>query len=382
MTSTDRIPHIWVCSLSLTFFLLVSCATEPPAVRAPADETASDERYFPPHPENGEWQTAPAAEAGLDAAGLREALKYAESQRSSGVIVLFDGKIVTEHYWQVPDLDGSNYANMVTAETTDGRAIEDVASVQKSVVSLLAGIAEGKGLLDLSAPVSRYLGEGWSKTTIEQEGAILVEHLLSMTSGLSTDLKFEAPAGEKWRYNTKAYALLRPVLEAASGLSVKAYSAAWLTDPIGMKDSGWTRRSWVASPDANALGFTTTARDLARLGLLVLRHGQWDGADMLGNPGYIERATKSSQDLNPAYGYLWWLNGQERVIRYGKVLEGPRFPSAPDDLYAAVGGLGRRVYVAPSMMLVVTRLGDSPEPGFDDEFWRLLMAAAIGDGAK
>ena len=48
---------------------------------------------------------------------------------------------------------------------------------------------------------------------------------------------------------------------------------------------------------------------------------------------------------------------------------------------AAVGGLGRRVYVAPSMMLVVTRLGDSPEPGFDDEFCRLLIAAAIEDEA-
>jgi len=378
MTSIVRVTIIWVCAISLTVFLLVSCATEPLSVREPVDETGSDVRYFPPHPKDGEWQSITAAEAGFNAAGLEEALKYAESQRSSGVIMLFDGRIVAERYWHVPEPESSNYENMVVAQNAEGRAIEDVASVQKSVVSLLAGIAEGKGLLDLSAPVSLYLGEGWSKATTEQEGEITVEHLLSMTSGLLTDLTFEAPAGEKWFYNTNVYSRVLPVLEAASGLSVERYTAEWLTVTTGMKDSGWIPRPWVTSGmDANVLGFGTTARDLARLGLLVLRDGQWNGTDILGNPGYIERATKSSQDLNPAYGYLWWLNGQERGIESGRVVEGPIIPSAPDDLYAAIGAFGRKVYVVPSMMLVVTRLGDSPGQGFDDEFWRLLMAATL-----
>ena len=50
-------------------------------------------------------------------------------------------------------------------------------------------------------------------------------------------------------------------------------------------------------------------------------------------------------------------------------------PSAPADLVAALGALGRTCYVVPSLDLVVTRLGDQPSRDFGEQFWRLLMAA-------
>ena len=58
----------------------------------------------------------------------------------------------------------------------------------------------------------------------------------------------------------------------------------------------------------------------------------------------------------------------------GAVFEGGLVPSAPADLYAGYGALGRKVYIAPSRKLVVTRLGDAPGQRFDDEFWRLRQA--------
>jgi CubicO group peptidase (beta-lactamase class C family) len=378
MIAIFRIAFFRVCGIGVAGLLFASCTTEPTTDREPAEKPALDSKYYPPEPGEGKWQTITPTEAGFDPAGIEEMLRYAEAQRSSGVVALFDGRILAERYWQVPEAEGSRYQNMVAGETADGRAIEDVASVQKNVVSLLAGIAEGKGLLDLAAPVSFYLGEGWSKAATDQEAAITIEHVMSMTSGLSIDRTFEVPAGQKWRYNTNVYSRMLPVLEAVSGLSVDEYTVQWLTAPIGMSDSSWVPRPWITSgQDANVVGFGSTARDLARLGLLVLRGGKWNGIDILGNPGYIKRSTSSSQQLNPAYGYLWWLNGQERYLKgRGDVFEGQLIPSAPNDLYFASGALGRKCYVVPSMMLVVTRLGDEPESDFDEELWRRLMAAA------
>ena len=98
------------------------------------------------------------------------------------------------------------------------------------------------------------------------------------------------------------------------------------------------------------------------------------------SPEYIHESTASSQDLNPSYGYLWWINGQPSVLRGDRKIEGPMNPEAPSDMFAAQGALGRKCYVAPSRDLVVVRLGDSPErvgkKRFDNEFWRLLMLAA------
>jgi CubicO group peptidase (beta-lactamase class C family) len=127
--------------------------------------TVEADLYFPPAA--GEWETMDAAAVGWDTAALERALDYARSVKSSGVVVLHRGRIVAERYWPA-ELDLSlevdrHYQGMVARTTEDGRTIEDIASGQKSVVSFLAGVAAGKGLLDFDAPVSRYLGEGSSK---------------------------------------------------------------------------------------------------------------------------------------------------------------------------------------------------------------------------
>jgi hypothetical protein len=84
--------------------------------------------------------------------------------------------------------------------------------------------------------------------------------------------------------------------------------------------------------------------------------------------------------MNPAYGYLWWLNGQTATLSGQRRVRGPLNSEAPTDLVAALGALGRKCYVVPSLGVVVTRLGDNPEvvgqTKFDVEFWSLLMKAA------
>ena len=88
----------------------------------------------------------------------------------------------------------------LTGCNSDGRIIEDVASIQKSVVSILIGIAQARGLLTVNSPVSTYLSEGWSDAAPEREEKITIQHLLSMSAGLFLkDKKAEPETATEWR---------------------------------------------------------------------------------------------------------------------------------------------------------------------------------------
>ncbi len=69
------------------------------------------------------------------------------------------------------------------------------------------------------------------------EGAITVRNLMEMNSGLKENLTFEVAPDTKFFYNTPAYAIMKPVLEAASKQSLDAITQAWLARPAGMHDT-------------------------------------------------------------------------------------------------------------------------------------------------
>ena len=359
---------------------MAGCSSAPKVEEATSAEPAT-ELYFPP--DSGEWERIDPASAGWDPEALEAVLEYAEQQRSSGVVILLNGRILAERYWEVVEMPPGliDYSVLTVGHTESGHVIEDVASIQKSVIAFLAGVAEGKGLLDIEAPASKYIGQGWSKATPEQEAQIRVRNLLSMASGLDEDLQYQGTPGEIFLYNTPAYSRTVPVLEKATGLDIHACTSRWLTSRIGMQDSGWwTRPQDGMVPWANVIGFATTARDLARFGLLMQARGRWGGEDLLRNPDYFKRMLSPSTSANPSYGFLWWLNGKDRWVmgrNNTKTTQGPLVPAAPDDLFVGLGLLGRKVFVVPSLGLVFTRLGDAPpEEDFSNEIWKRLMKAA------
>lgn len=347
----------------------------------PTAATATAEGTLASFPTRDSWETEDAATSGWNPEALEDALAFAGEQQTTGLVIVQGGRIVAERYWNDPSQKSDRLARMTSGHTAAGHTIEDVASVQKSVIAFLMGVAEGKGLVDLEASATTYLGAGWSQASVDQEASITVRHLMTMTSGLNEDATYDGPAGSIWKYNTSVYSRTVKVLEKVTGLEINDLTSQWLTDRIGMSDSSWTERTWVQGGEAaNAIGFSTSARDLARFGLLILNGGVWQGDDLLGNPGFLERALSPSQDLNPSYGFLWWLNGQSATLSAAGATrrQGPMLATAPDDLVAAQGALGRRCFVVPSLDLVVTRLGDQPnEPlTFDAELWQLLMKAA------
>jgi len=344
-------------------------------------EDARAALYFPPH--EGAWATVEPASIGWDAAELNATLAYAGSQESSGVVILYNGRILAERHWdknpKPTDAQGqpNRYFYMRKGTLSNGHALEDVASVQKSIVSVLVGMAQHQGLLKIEDPVHTYLGNGWSKASVQQEVKISIRHLISMSSGLAVRLQYEKEPSTKWLYNTPAYSMSLRAVAAAAGKSHHELSAAWVTGRIGMNDSSWQPRPWAGErPTANTVGFVTTARDLARFGLLIQAEGKWAGKTVIADRDYLRESLRPSQEMNPRYGYLWWLNRPYAVTRGDKRVQVQRIPAAPADLVSANGALGRRLYVVPSLGLVVTRLGDAPGKTFDNVFWKRLMAAA------
>ena len=333
---------------------------------------AQDKKLYLP-PNQGTWQTVKPSDVGWDRVKLQKVLDYAGQHRSSGVVILYGGKILAEQYWDVPARKGK-YSRRVMQKNASGHLIEDVASVQKSVASVLVGIAQEKGMLKIDDAVNQYLGAGWSHAGPARERAITIRNLITMTSGLSDRGVFEHKPGTRWRYNTPVYAKSVEVVAAAAKMDRHELTRKWITQPIGMADSTWASRGAIGAKAGNAFGFATTARDLARFGLMILAGGKWGDRTILADQQYLKEATTTSQGLNPYYGYLWWVNCSANVPK-----QTPRVATAPKDMFSANGALNRRCFIVPSLQLVVTRLGDQPTAknnGFDRQLWKLIMEAS------
>ncbi len=336
---------------------------------------ASEALYFPASDDS--WEAVDPASVGWDQDKLNQALDVAGARDSSGVVILYKGRIMAERYWESPN-NSSRYRNMVMGRDSKGRAIEDVASAQKSVVAVLTGMAQERGYLQIDDSVSTYLGAGWSKASLEQESAISIRHLMSMNSGLGVDFSFEAAPNQKWLYNTPVYHVLMRVLVAATGMDRHSLTREWITQPLGMENSSWTDRPWASSDIA--VGFSTTTRELARFGIMIQSGGRWGDSVIIEDKDFLTDMLRPSQSLNPAYGYLWWLNGQDFSLSAAAAnrKNGALIASAPNDLAAMQGALDRKLYLVPSLDLIVTRLGASGRANgvsFNDSFWQALIQA-------
>jgi CubicO group peptidase (beta-lactamase class C family) len=324
----------------------------------PVDPPAPTGDYYP----GDTWETT----SGWDQAKLEELAAYAESKSTKSLVLLLGGRLLLERYFA----------------GADASFTRDVASAQKSVLSILAGIAIDKSLLSIDDTVSSILGAGWSNAAdVEAEGKITVRHLLTMTSGLDASLDYAAPAGTAWLYNTDAFYRVRLVLEKKSGQDIDTLARGYLFDVIGMKDSHFQRR---LSKDAKGLvviGLQTSARDLARFGLLMQRRGKWKDTVVVSS-SWVDQATTTSQSLNASYGFLFWLNNASGGLAPPSMpFTGPLVPSAPSDAFAALGAGDQKMWTARSLDVVLTREGEAAgeaklaASSFDEEVWQRVLAA-------
>jgi CubicO group peptidase (beta-lactamase class C family) len=135
--------------------------------------------------------------------------------------------------------------------------------------------------------------------------------------------------------------------------------------------------TWIKSGYNNV--YYSTARDAARFGLLMLNKGSWGTDRIMTDETYFNSMITSSQNLNPSYGYLFWLNGKSSVIYPGIAASFPVSvaPDAPADLYAAMGKNGQFIDIVPSLKMVVVRMGEAPDDSlvpvaFHNDMWKKI----------
>lgn len=337
------------------FFLFVSCFL--------LFGVSNAQTYFPPI-EGNDWETMEPSELNWCQENIDTLLSYLEEKNSKAFIILKDGRIVVENYF-----NGHN-------ENT----LWYWASAAKTITATLTGKALEDGLLSLEDPVSQYIGTGWTSCDSIEEYQRTIFHQLTMSSSFNNSPFLwdctepacyqctGAEPGTEWHYHNAVYKRLIEVIEAATGIDRNTYTNSVVEEVTGM--SGF----WLDNL------YFSKHRDMARFGWLAMNGFEWNGSAVLNDSQYIQALTAPSQLMNQSYGYLWWLNGQSNhmfpldPISY----EGSMIPSGPDDMYMALGANDQKIYVVPSQGLVVTRQGDAAfemeaaASSFDVELWELI----------
>ena len=178
--------------------------------------------------------------------------------------------------------------------------------------------------------------------------------------------------------DTRAYSQLIYVLEKTSGLSINELSSKWLFNELQMNETFWKERKKgrMGFPkDSAKYGLVTTAKDLLKFGEFILNGGEVGTKHVISDIDFFDDTFLKSQNMNEAYGYLWWLNNSKTHMTWEKELSsGNLFSHAPKDAILALG-LGSRVLaIVPSEELVLVRLGSFPDDkNFNNNLWDYLQ---------
>ena len=312
---------------------------------------ATQDIYFPPVVGSA-WETVDPAALGWCTEEIPALLDFLGANNTKAFIVLKDGRIAIEQYYGTFTQDSSWYW----------------ASAGKSLTAFMVGKAQEQGFLDIDEPSNTFLGTGWTSCTPAQEDAITIRHQLTMTTGLDdgvpdldcTDpacLQYLADPGTRWSYHNAPYTMLDGVIAEATGQTLNGYVYSTLGQTTGMLG--------LYLPVGSNNVFFSTARSMARFGLIALNQGNWNGTQIL-NTTYFNEMVSPSQALNDSYGYLWWLNGQSSFMAPGSqiVFPGELMPNEPDDAYNALGKNGQFINVVPSEGIVLIRMGNIPDDDF------------------
>ena len=262
---------------------------------------------------NGKVGDVGADEANLQA--LSERLSNHECKRIDSFLLLKDGKLILERY-----------QNGYTPTK-----VHDIASITKSVTSLLIGIAIDRGHIpNVDQRVSEYFSntryrDAWP----DDKRSITIRHLLTMQHGIECDdyadpnmkrfkkwlqsedriaavlrLPMSCEPGKETKYCTASTQLLRRVIEEATKQSVESFAREVLFDPLEMKSFQWER----SRRHGASMGFGAKAspRDLAVLGRMIEQSGEWNGQRLLSANWLRESFRRRGTLLNIDYGYLWY----------------------------------------------------------------------------
>ena len=303
---------------------------------------------------------------GISADALREVMAYAEQTESYALLIHHRGALVVERYWG--------------GHGPDSRF--DTASMHKSVMALLLGIAIDEGYIgSIDDPVGRYVAE-WAN---DPRGEITLRQLATMSSGLLVEafrpspfskgmqlvigsnidelalsLPLDETPGTRFEYLNFSSQVLGIALTRAVGMRYAQYLSERLWQPLGAPDTA----VWLDREDGSPRTFCcllASAPAWMHVGVLMLNDGRVDGRQVVPAQWLAEMTTRSA--LNPNYGMKVWLGSPASGVRtYNSqsTLEVPHSePYLADDVVFLDGAGGQRVYLIPSAELVIVRIGKS-----------------------
>lgn len=314
----------------------------------------------PPVLDDG-WQTAPPEAVGLDRArieALLQEIRGGGHEHLHSMLLVKGGKLVVEEY-----LNGYYRQRP-----------QDVASVTKSVTSILVGIAIQQGAIaGVDQPLVELLPEYADLLDADPaKRELRLWHILTMTSGFEWDeetypygdprndctqmqqvadpVRFvlERPLayepGTHFQYSGANSMLLSAIVKRQTGVQAHQFARAALFEPLDISGARWGLYA-SALTDTDG-GLSLRPRDMAKIGLLYLDGGAWNGRQVVPS-SWVEASTQGhvAADAGAEYGYQWWRTG----IRVGL---------GRADTYFASGFGGQAIHVFPEQDMVVVLTND------------------------
>ena len=276
-------------------------------------------------------------------------------KRTRSVLVIYKNKIIAEKY--------------DTGFTKESKILGW--SMTKSITATMFGILQKQGKYDIykPAPISEWQND--------ERKIITTNDLLHMNSGLeweenysticdATNMLFQEKdmsqsqlvksaafkPNTHWNYSSGTTNLLSGILRKQFKTQ-QEYLDFWydaLIDRIGM-NSMVIETDMTGNFVGSSYGWATT-RDWAKFGLLYLHKGNWNG-DQVFDESWAKYVAMPTNGSKGDYGAHFWLNA------------GGRYPDAPKDLYSANGFQGQKVFIIPSLDLVIVRMGLTEDAKFD-----------------
>lgn len=363
------LPILLVCALLLLMWIADPVVPRNLLFGQPIGQPAAVEKSQPQAVVRGsEGSALVRAPLQFPEQALQAALDYAAATESVALLIEYQGALRFERYGQGFDRATRTNPN----------------SMHKPVLALLVGAAIADGFIEsVDTPAARWLPE-WQDAARRE---ITIRQLLQMSSGLeipvfgtwkSAKILFgsDLPAGvlglqaeqapdTEFQYSNASSQLLAIVIERATGLPYATYLSERLWQPLGASDAGL----WLDREGGMPRGFCclfATAEDWLRVGRLILNRGRVGERQLV--PAEWVDAMLTPSPLNKNFGYQIWLGSPAGTERKYNDYTVKAFHSAPfsvADIVYIDGFGGQRVYVVPSLELIVVRTGVS-QTDWDD----------------
>ena len=342
--NTIRKHRIWLWIIAVLLLAVLGAVTWLliPALHPPAALPAAE--YWPTQG----WLTSTPEEQGLDSAKLAEGLRQIQQSKIPihSLLVVRNSRVL---------LDATFYPY-------DGKSPHSVASVTKSLTTLLIGIAIDQGKLHLDDKMVSFFPDTTIANPDERKNAITIRDLASMSSGFDCqsepneptvqameaspnwvqfglDLPMAYKPGTHWEYCGVGMHMLSAILERATGITALEFARQNLFKPLGIQEV-----SWPTDPQGVNLGAGNTRilpADMAKIGFLYLHGGVWDGKQIVSRSWVEESVKPHFSRPNDRYGYGWWSSVN----------------SDTGMSFFAQGNGGQRILVNPALNIMVVTTG-------------------------